>query len=232
MALPVPVLDDRSYEQLRDELLRQAAVFTPEWTDRGPSDPGVTLLELLAFLGENLLFRFNQIPDQTRLWLLRLLQVPPVPARPARGLVAFTPQPIDQAAAPAVTQGSAVLAGAIRFVVGNDVAPLPLTATAVIKAPAALPDDPALRAEAEAALDAAALGTDEAPALFTSTVLGADPGAPDFRPLDVARAIDHTLWIAVRGAPGVRPATLASVLAAGGPLTSNPLVLGFSSDLV
>ena len=91
MALPVPVLDDRSYEQLRDELLRRAAVYTPEWTDLGPSDPGVTLLELIAFLGENLLFRFNQIPDQTRLWLLRLLQVPPQPARPARGIVTFTP---------------------------------------------------------------------------------------------------------------------------------------------
>ena len=42
--------------------------------------PGITLLELVAYLGESLLFRFNQIPDQTRLWLLRLLQVPPCPA--------------------------------------------------------------------------------------------------------------------------------------------------------
>ena len=37
MRLPIPILDDRSYEQLRDELLRRAAVYTPEWTGR--NDP-------------------------------------------------------------------------------------------------------------------------------------------------------------------------------------------------
>src|SRR5687768_905080 len=82
MTLPIPILDDRSYEQLRDAMLRRVAVYTPEWRP-DPSDPGITLLELFAFLGENLLFRFNQIPDQTQLWLLHLLHVRPHPARPA-----------------------------------------------------------------------------------------------------------------------------------------------------
>ncbi len=67
MALRTPILDDRSYAQLRDELVARIPVYVPEWTDHHPSDPGVTLLELFAFLGENLLFRFNQIPDATRL---------------------------------------------------------------------------------------------------------------------------------------------------------------------
>src|SRR2546426_5873407 len=40
------------------------------------SDPGITLIELFAFLGENLLFRFNQIPEATKLAFLRLLQIP------------------------------------------------------------------------------------------------------------------------------------------------------------
>jgi predicted phage baseplate assembly protein len=232
VVLPLPVLDDRSYEQLRDELLRRAAVFAPEWTDRGPSDPGVTLLELVAFLGENLLFRFNQIPDQTRLWLLRLLQVPPQAARPARGLVTFTPDPPDQASPPPVPLGTAVSAGDVSFVVANDVRPVPLVATAVIKAPAPLPEDPALQAQAQAALDAAGLASGEVPELFAPSVLGPDPAAPGFVPLDVSQAIDQTLWVAVLGLPGASPSTLDGLFTADGPLAGDPLVLGFASDTV
>src|SRR5215210_5975297 len=87
MPLPTPILDDRSWQQLRDELVRRIPVYTPEWTDHNPSDPGITLLELFAFLGENLLFRFNQIPESTRLEFLRLLQIPLRPAAAAGALV-------------------------------------------------------------------------------------------------------------------------------------------------
>src|SRR5437764_3710218 len=87
MPLPVPILDDRSYQQLRDELVRRIPAYTPEWTDHNASDPGIALLELFAFLGENLLFRFNQIPESTKLQFLRLLDVPLRPAAVAGGLV-------------------------------------------------------------------------------------------------------------------------------------------------
>ncbi len=60
MPVPTPILDDSSYKKLRDQLVRRIPVYNPEWTDYNPSDPGVTLIELFAFLGENLLFRFNQ----------------------------------------------------------------------------------------------------------------------------------------------------------------------------
>ena len=52
MALIGPILDDRTYEQLRDELVRRIPVYTPEWTDHNESDPGIALLELFAYLGE------------------------------------------------------------------------------------------------------------------------------------------------------------------------------------
>ena len=50
--------------------MRRIPVYTPEWTDHNASDPGITLIELFAFLGENLLFRFNQIPEATKLAFL------------------------------------------------------------------------------------------------------------------------------------------------------------------
>src|SRR4051794_646037 len=92
MPLPQPILDDRSYEQLRDELVRRIPVYAPEWTDFNASDPGITLIELFSFLGENLLFRFNQIPETTKLQFLRLLDVPLRPASAAEGFVTFTTQ--------------------------------------------------------------------------------------------------------------------------------------------
>src|SRR6476620_838121 len=87
MPIPNPILDERSYQQLRDELVLRIPVYAPEWTDHNASDPGITLVELFAFLGENLLFRFNQIPETTRLSYLKLLRIPMRAAVPARTMV-------------------------------------------------------------------------------------------------------------------------------------------------
>ena len=49
--------------------------------------PGVTLVQLFAFLAENMLYRANLIPDRNRVTFLQLLGVPLAPAAEARGLV-------------------------------------------------------------------------------------------------------------------------------------------------
>ena len=229
MTLPIPILDDRSYEQLRDAMLRRVAVYTPEWRP-DPSDPGITLLELFAFLGENLLFRFNQIPDQTQLWLLHLLHVPPYPARPSHGLVTFEPTRLNATTVPAVERGSVVTAGKIPFTVAEDVHVLPLVATAAVKAEATMPADPVLKAQAEAALDAAELTGDQTPVLFTSTVLEPDPTAPDFQPLDVAAAVDHCLWIAVRPVEDAPPSVVEALFAPAGALATAEISIGVLCD--
>jgi hypothetical protein len=53
--LTTPTLDARNYDQLRDEVLVRIPVYDPEWTDFNRSDPGVTLLQLFAFLADSLL---------------------------------------------------------------------------------------------------------------------------------------------------------------------------------
>src|SRR5262245_3623266 len=90
MPLPSPILDDRSFQQLAGELKARIPVYNPEWTDHNESDPGITLLELFAFQAENLLYRFNQIPEATYLEFLRLLQLPLRPAQAAHALLTFT----------------------------------------------------------------------------------------------------------------------------------------------
>lgn len=100
-AIQPPRLDDRSWQDLRDELIRRIPVHAPEWTDRSAADPGVTLIELFAFLGDNLLYRLNRAPEAAKLAFLKLLNLPPRPAVPAMaqvrlmlpkgGLDSFTP---------------------------------------------------------------------------------------------------------------------------------------------
>ena len=85
-----PVIDDRRYQDLLDEALARIPVHNPEWTNFNRSDPGVTLIELFAFLTENLLYRANQIPERNRRKFLSLLGVPLQPGGSASGIVAFT----------------------------------------------------------------------------------------------------------------------------------------------
>ena len=39
-----PKLDNRSFEDLRREAIRQLQVACPGWTDLSPSDPGIALV--------------------------------------------------------------------------------------------------------------------------------------------------------------------------------------------
>lgn len=89
MALPIPTLDDRRYQDLLDEALARVPVHNPEWTNFNKSDPGVTLLEVFAFMTETLLYRANRIPELHRRKFLSLLGLQLEPASPARGIVAF-----------------------------------------------------------------------------------------------------------------------------------------------
>jgi hypothetical protein len=73
VSFTLPNLDDRTYADLVAEGLRIIAAIGDEWTNRNPSDPGITLLELFAYTTETLIFRVNQITDDDRRAFARLL---------------------------------------------------------------------------------------------------------------------------------------------------------------
>src|SRR5438105_10912441 len=89
MPLRVPSLSDQTYQSFLNEALARIPVHNPEWTNFNRSDPGVTLLELFAFLMESVAYRSNQIPERNRMKFLSLLGVPLSPAASARGIVTF-----------------------------------------------------------------------------------------------------------------------------------------------
>ncbi|MGH4012336.1 MAG: hypothetical protein ACRDSL_00030 [Pseudonocardiaceae bacterium] len=76
MPIPLPNLDDRTFADLTAEARSLAPVLYPEWTDHNPSDPGIVLVELLAWLTEMLLFGVNQIPAANTHKFLGLLNGP------------------------------------------------------------------------------------------------------------------------------------------------------------
>lgn len=83
MPLPTPTLDDRSFQSIVDEAKKRIPQHCPEWTDHNVSDPGVTLVELFAWMTEMMLYRINQVPKLHYIKLMEMLGVTldgPVPA--------------------------------------------------------------------------------------------------------------------------------------------------------
>jgi predicted phage baseplate assembly protein len=68
-------LDDRSFQDLVDEAKKRIPLYCPEWTDHNVSDPGITLLELFAWMMDILLYRLNQVPHKHYVKLLELLGI-------------------------------------------------------------------------------------------------------------------------------------------------------------
>ena len=64
MAFPDITLDDRTFEQLVAEAKRRIPGYTPEWTDLNDSDPGITLVQLFAWLSEMIIWRLNRVPEK------------------------------------------------------------------------------------------------------------------------------------------------------------------------
>src|SRR5687767_8556335 len=110
MALPVPNLDDRRFQDLVDDAKRLVQQRCPEWTDHNVSDPGVTLIELFAWMTEQLLYRLNRVPDRNYVKFLELIGVRLFPPTAAVADVTFwlsAPQP-EPVRVPAGTQVATV----------------------------------------------------------------------------------------------------------------------------
>jgi hypothetical protein len=76
MPIPLPNLDDRTYAELTAEAQALIPSLHPAWTNHNPSDPGIVLVEMLAWLTEMLLFQVNEIPAASTAKFLKLLNGP------------------------------------------------------------------------------------------------------------------------------------------------------------
>jgi hypothetical protein len=206
MPLQVPSIDDRRYQDLVRDTLARVPVHTPEWTQLAESDPGVTLVELFAFLTESLLYRANRVPELSRAKFLRLLGVPLAAVTPARGLVTFTGARIDQPVA-TLPPRTELRAGPVAFRTTGAIDVLPLESRAFVKFSVKL----------------APADEDYYKLLYQSTEQGTAPGeliAYETRELDgrtpVALAqetVDGALWLALLAPTEAARPALAQAIA-------------------
>jgi len=87
--IPSPKLDDRTFNDIVEEAISMIPRYAPEWTNHNPSDPGITLIELAAWMTDLLLFRLNQVPEKNYVAFLNLLGIKLRPPRAARALLQF-----------------------------------------------------------------------------------------------------------------------------------------------
>jgi hypothetical protein len=90
MPLTPPNLDDRQFADIVAEAKTLIPRYAPEWTNFNESDPGITLVELFAWMTEIVTYRLNQVPDLNYIKFLQLIGIELEPAQPARAQVTFT----------------------------------------------------------------------------------------------------------------------------------------------
>lgn len=90
MPLPTPKLDDRRFADLMADAVAAIDATSSEWTDRSPSDPGMTLLEAFAFLTEAMLYRLNRVPSKLYVSMLNLAGAQLRPPAAAATTLLFT----------------------------------------------------------------------------------------------------------------------------------------------
>ena len=87
--LPEILLDDVRFQELVSEARTRIVRHSPDWTEHNVSDPGITLIELFAWLTELLVYRINRIPERLHFGLLQLVGVEPRPPECAAVTVRF-----------------------------------------------------------------------------------------------------------------------------------------------
>jgi len=93
MPIKLPNLDDRTFADLVAEAHALIPVHAPKWTNHNESDPGITLVELFAYLTEIQIYRLNRVTDANLCAFLKLIDgVARIPSKRNRGMVIRPPE--------------------------------------------------------------------------------------------------------------------------------------------
>ena len=127
MPLPEPRLDDRRFQDIVNEAKAMIPRYCPEWTDHNVSDPGVTIIELFAWMTDLLLYRLNRVPEKNYIRFMDLIGIRLQGATPARVPVTFwlsapQPGPVTIARGTEVATVRTGEAAAIAFTTDEDLA--------------------------------------------------------------------------------------------------------------
>jgi len=120
MPIKPPNLDDRRYDDIVREARSLIPQYTPEWTNLSDADPGMTLVQLFAWMTEMTIYRLNRVPDKTYVHFLNFIGEERRGARPSNVPLTFfvRNQGVDSVELPAYSRCSTKQSGgadAIHF---------------------------------------------------------------------------------------------------------------------
>lgn len=133
--LTIPNLDDRRWVDLVEEARALIPLHAPGWTDHNAHDPGISIVELLAWIAEMDLYALNQVTDAHRRKLLALVGARPYPPRPAETVLAISlaaGAPPVELPAGAEFEGLDRFGGSTRWCARHDVVVQPGVLAAVL----------------------------------------------------------------------------------------------------
>lgn len=125
MTLIRPLVDDRTFQDIVDEAKGLIPQYCPRWTDHNVSDPGVALIEVFAWMTEQLLYRLNHVPEDLYVRFLELVGVGLQPGSASRAPVTFwlsgpQPGPVTIPAGTQVGTPRTEFAESIVFITDDD----------------------------------------------------------------------------------------------------------------
>ena len=89
MGLPIPDLDDKNFDDMVEEARILISRYAPKWTDHNVHDPGITFIELFAWLAEMQIYQMNRVTDNNCKKFLKLVRCYPSTARPSEVEITF-----------------------------------------------------------------------------------------------------------------------------------------------
>jgi predicted phage baseplate assembly protein len=107
MGVDVPTLDDRTYEELLEDVRKRIPVYDESWTDHNAHDPGITVLELLTWLSETYRYQLDQVEERHRRKYVQLLGDI---AGPASATATVRVEPSESVAGETVAEGTRLVA--------------------------------------------------------------------------------------------------------------------------
>lgn len=196
MPLTEPTLDSRTYRDILAEALARIPAHNPEWTNFNDSDPGITVLQLFAFLTESITYRANLIPERSRLKFLRLLGLPMQAPAPAHGMVSFAKTAGDLSV-PSLAADISLDAGNVPFRTATGLDVLPIEARLYYKSPlpaSQVADVAALYSQ----LYASQLSAGEVAVYYETKVFEQPMTGTVLPTLNIAAdTVDGSLWVAL-----------------------------------
>jgi hypothetical protein len=212
MPIRPPALDDRSFDDLVTELVARIPAHSPEYANPRLGDPGRTLIDLFAWLGDTILYRANLIPERQRLAFLRLIGAPMRAAIAATGIVSvfFDDPKITE---PVSMRPGATLKGPVPFETRGEVMVLPINAEGFCKRPASS-DELAGVADLLPGLDQVYGLQDQAKIYYVTTPVFPG-GAMEPDGFDLAGdTVDGKLWLALLASDASKVAAVQASLGA------------------